>query len=101
MSVQFQGIFRKVFKGRVTADISSAATGSGTFGSVTATVPGALLGDLVFVTPVTTATTAGAPVFGEVSAANTVRIVLLNNSAGTVDMASQLYNVLVLRLVDA
>lgn len=97
MNEQFRGVFNAIFRGRVTADISNAATGSGTFGSATVTVPGVQLGDLVFVSPVTTAMTAGAPVVGEVSAANTVRLVILNNSAGAVDQASQSYNLVVLR----
>jgi len=100
MSRQFQGVFRTIFSGKVTFDISNAATGSGTFGSATASVPGAAIGDFVLLANVAAATTAGAPIFGEVSAANTVRAVLLNNSAGAVDQASALYSVVVLRRID-
>jgi hypothetical protein len=98
-SRQYQGVFRTIFKGQVTADITSAATGSGTFGSVTVTVPGVALGDFVEIAPVSAATTAGSPVFAEASAANTVRIYTLNNSAGTVDYASQVFNLVVRRVI--
>jgi hypothetical protein len=62
------------------------------------TVKGAALGDFVLVTTVSTATTAGTALVGHVTAADTVKITLLNNSAGTVDMASTVkYNVVVLK----
>lgn len=92
----FQGAFNVMYAVKVTADISNAATGSGTFGTATVTVPGVALGDMVLVSSAT-ATTSGAPIFGEVSAANTVRLVLLNNSAGAVDQASGTFYILVLR----
>lgn len=94
---QFQALFETVYAGPVTVDISNAATGSGTFGTGTATITGAKIGDLVFVMNYTTVFTAGAPVLGDVSAANTVRLTVLNNSAGAVDYASQVYVIVVLR----
>lgn len=96
-ATQFQYLFDTVYAGPLTVDISSAATGSGTFGTGTATVTGAKIGDLVLVMNYTTVYTAGAPVVGDVSAANTVRLTALNNSAGTVDYASQVYTVIILR----
>lgn len=93
---QFQSLFDVVYFGPVTVDIANAATGSGTAGTGTATVPGVAVGDAVFVFP-RVADTASSPRFGDVSAANTVRLTTLNNSAGAVDYASQVYDILVLR----
>lgn len=94
---QFQSLFDVVFAGSVTVDVSNAATGSGTFGTGTATVIGAAVGDEVLVFNPAGAFTAGAPVFGDVSAVNTVRLTVMNNSAGAVDPASQIYKIVVLR----
>lgn len=92
----FRGLFKVVFRGTITVDLSDATVGSGTFGSATATVNGVLPGDHVVVIPAT-ADTAGAPRFGDVSAANTVRVTVLNNSAGDVNYASQAYKIVVMR----
>lgn len=96
-AAQFQYLFDVVYAGPLTVDISNAATGSGTFGTGTATVVGAKIGDYVMVMNYTTVYTAGAPVVGDVSAADTVRLTALNNSAGAVDYASQKYAVVILR----
>lgn len=96
-ALQFRAVFDVVFAGRVTADISDAATGSGTFGSVGVAVPGVLIGDHVLVDAVA-AETAGAPVVGKVLANGTVTLMTMNNSAGAVNYASGLYNLTVLRL---
>lgn len=98
MSRQFRGTFRVVYRGPVTVDIANAATGSGTSGVGTATVNGVAVGDMVFVAP-RAAMTAGAPILGDVSAANTVRLTTMNNSAGAVDYASAVYDITVLRAV--
>lgn len=95
---QFQSLFDVVYKGPVTVDIANAAVGSGTSGVGTATVAGAAVGDLVFVSP-RAAVTAGAPIVGEVSAADTVRLTTMNNSAGAVDYASAVYDIVVLRMI--
>lgn len=95
--VQFPALFKVIFAGPLTVDISSAATGSGTSGTGTATVSGAAVGDIVLVSNPAGAYTAGAPVVGDVSAANTVRLTTINNSAATVDYASTSYTVIVLR----
>lgn len=95
---QYQSLFDVVYAGPVTVDIANAATGSGTFGSGTATVLGVAVGDLVQVFKTNgTAETDGAPIVGAVSAANTVRLTVLNNSAGAVDYPSQVYHIVVLR----
>lgn len=93
---QFQSLFKVVYAGPVTADIANAATGSGTFGSITATVKGVKAGDLVLLITAT-ADTDGSPRFANVSAADTVRIYTLNNSAGAQDYASETYTIVVLR----
>jgi hypothetical protein len=95
---QFQSLLDVVYAGPVTVDIGNAATGNGTFGTGTVTVSGAAVGDAVLVFP-RTAYTAGAPVVGDVSAANTVRLTVLNNSAGAVDYASQVYDIVVFRKI--
>lgn len=97
--MQFQGVFEVVFAGQKTVDIANAAVGSGTFGSATVSIPGAKVGDHVLVDALTAAETDGAPVVGKVSATDTVRLTTLNNSAGAVDYASQVYNITVLRLL--
>lgn len=97
---QFQSLFDVVYAGPVTVDISAAATGSGTFGTGTATVPGAKVGDFVLVFNYALgALTAGAPVVGDISATNTARLTVLNNSAGAVDYASAVFQVVVLRFM--
>lgn len=95
-AAQFQDIFTVVGAGSFTIDMGNAATGSGTFAVSQITVPGAALGDFVLVAPgVDVVDTA---VVANVTAANTVDVVLLNNTAGAVNLASAKYRVVVLRL---
>lgn len=94
---QFRALFQVVYHGQVTVDIGNAATGSGTAANTTATIPGAALGDMVLVAAQGSAENANSKVVAEVSAANTVRFTVLNNSAGAVDPASKVYNLTVLR----
>lgn len=95
--LQFQDLFEVVGVGAFTVDFGNAATGSGTFAvSGALTVAGAALGDIVLVG-------AGVDVVdsalvGHVTAANTVEVTLLNNTAGAVDLASQTLRVVVLRI---
>ena len=94
--LQFQDLFDVVGVGAFTADFANAATGSGTFAVLQFTVPGAALGDFVLVG-------AGidvidAALVGSVTIADKVDVVLLNNTAGAVDLASQKLRVVVLRL---
>lgn len=94
---QFQDIFEVVGVGAFTVNFGNAATGSGTFaGSGALTVPGAALGDIVLVGP--GVDPVDSALVGHVTAANTVEVTLLNNTAGAVDLASQTLVVVVLRL---
>lgn len=87
-SKQFQGAFSDLWLVKVTAlDFGNAATGSGTFASVDVTVPGVALGDIVMGIAVGVDTVDGV-IGGAVTAANTVTLTLLNNSAGAIDLAS-------------
>ena len=85
---QLQGAFSEMWFVKDTAlNFGNAATGSGTFASVDITVPGVALGDIVLGVAVGVDTVDGA-IVGAVTAANTVTLTLLNNSAGAIDLAS-------------
>lgn len=85
---QFQGAFSEMWFVKNTAlDFGNAATGSGTFASVDITVPGVALLDIVMGISVGV-DTVDAAIVGAVTAANTVTLTLLNNSAGAIDLAS-------------
>lgn len=85
---QFQGIFSELWLVSENAlNFANAATGSGTFASVDITVPGVALGDIVLGISVGV-DTVDAVIGGAVTAANTVTLTLLNNSAGAIDLAS-------------
>ena len=84
---QFQGIFGEMWTVSETVNFANAATGSGTFASVDVTVPGVALGDIVMGISVGV-DTVDAVIGGAVTAANTVTLTLLNNTAGGVDLAS-------------
>lgn len=85
---QFQGAFSEMWFVEETAlNFGNAATGSGTFASVTLTVPGVALGDIVIGISVGVSTV-DTVIGGHVTAANTVILTLLNNTAGAVDLAS-------------
>jgi hypothetical protein len=85
---QFQGAFSEMWAVTDTAcNFGNAATGSGTFASVDVTVPGVALGDMVIGVAVGV-DTVDAVIGGAVTAANTVTLTLMNNSAGAVDLAS-------------
>lgn len=93
---QFRGLFPITIRTRVTADFPSATAGVST--TVTGiSVPGAVVGDKVLVSPVA-ASTAGFTFNGEVTAADTVCLTATNGTAGTVDLASASYNVVILRI---
>lgn len=94
--MQFQALWDVVAKVSTTTDFDNAATGSGTFDSNDITVPGVALGDVV--SPVALGVdTVDAVVVGAVTAANTVTLTLLNNTAGAVNLASTTVKFLVLR----
>lgn len=85
---QFQGMFNEMWLVKDTAcNFGNAATGSGTFASLDITVPGVALGDVVFGISLGV-DTVDAVIGGAVTAANTVTLTLLNNSAGAIDLAS-------------
>ena len=84
---QLQGIFNEMWAVTETVDFANAATGSGTFASVDVTVPNVALGDIVTGVSMGVDTVDGA-VVGAVTAANTVTLTLLNNSAGAINLAS-------------
>ena len=87
-SKQFQGAFSELWCVSSTGiDFANAATGSGTFASLDVTVAGVALGD-VFLGVSLGVDTVDAVIGGAVTAANTVTLTLLNNSAGAIDLAS-------------
>lgn len=86
-SKQLQGAFRELWVVKETVNFGNAATGSGTFASVDVTVPGVALGDMVMGVSMGVDTVDGV-VWGAVTAANTVTLTLMNNSAGAIDLAS-------------
>lgn len=94
--LQFQDLFEVVGVGAFTVDFPNSATGSGTNATALVTVPGAALGDIVMVglgvDPV------DAAVVGHVNAANSVELILLNNTAGAVNLASHKLRLVVLRV---
>lgn len=84
---QFIDVFQNVIVYTDTAfDPANAATGSGTFSATDITVTGAALGDLVLPTFNVDAT--DSVVTASVTAANTVTVVVLNNTAGAVNLAA-------------
>lgn len=84
---QFQGVFSELWAVTETVNFGNAATGSGTFASVDVTVPNVALGDMVLGVSLRV-DTVDAVIAGAVTAANTVTLTLLNNTAGAVDLAS-------------
>lgn len=86
-SKQLQGAFQELWVVKETVNFANAATGSGTFASVDVTVPGVALGDMVMGVSMGVDTVDGV-VWGAVTAANTVTLTLMNNSAGAIDLAS-------------
>ena len=84
---QLPGLFNEMWMVTETVNFGNAATGSGTFASVDVTVPNVALGDIVMGVSMGV-DTVDAVVAGAVTAANTVTLTLLNNTAGDVDLAS-------------
>lgn len=92
---QFRDLFSAVKRQTQTIDFASATAGSVST-SAAFTVLGAAVGDVVLVQPV--AAVATGYFAGTVTAANTVVAFYHNNAAGTVDLASQSFRVVVMRL---
>lgn len=84
---QFQGIFNEMWTVSETVNFGNAATGSGTFASADVTVPGVALGDIVLGVSAGV-DTVDTVIAGAVTAANTVTLTVLNNTAAGVDLAS-------------
>jgi hypothetical protein len=84
---QLAGTFSEMWLVTETLNFANAATGSGTFASLDVTVPNVALGDIVWGISLGVDTVDGV-VGGAVTAANTVTLTLLNNSAGAIDLAS-------------
>lgn len=85
---QLQGVFKELWAVTLTGlDFANAATGSGTFASIDATVPGVALGDIVIGVSVGV-DTIDAVIGGAVTANNIVTLTLLNNTTGAVDLAA-------------
>jgi len=84
---QFQGLFSEMWAVSETVDFANAATGSGTFASADVTVPGVALGDIVMGISAGV-DTVDTVIGGAVTAANTVTLTVLNNTAGAVNLVS-------------
>lgn len=92
---QFQSIFSEVITYTASLNLGDAATGSGTFASSDITIPGAALGDFVLVSlAIDTVDTA---IVAAVTAANTVTVTVLNNTAGAVNLAAATCRIAVLK----
>jgi hypothetical protein len=92
---QFQDVFSEVIVYTASFNPANAATGLGTFASTDITIPGAALGDFVMVShqldPV------DCFVCGAVTAANTVTVTVLNNTAAGVDLGAATLRLVVLK----
>lgn len=95
--MQFTNLVDRVLVYTGTLDLGNAATGSGTFASADVTVTGVALGDVVVGVSLGVDTVDTA-VIGAVTAANTVTVTVLNNTAGAVNLASTTVRIVVLRL---
>jgi len=93
---QFQGLFSEMWAVSETVDFGNAATGSGTFASVNVTVPGVALGDIVMGVSIAV-DTVDTVIAGAVTAANTVTLTVLNNTAGAVNLAPAIVDFIVVR----
>lgn len=83
----------RVSRGTAVADVGSIANGASA--TVTVPVPGAALGDTVQVG--CSVSLAGLGVSGVVTAADTVQVVLNNNSGGAIDPANATYTAIATR----
>lgn len=80
--------------GSATADLASANTDTNT--TTTVTIAGAAVGDVALVSP-SAALEAGLSLYAYVSAADTVTVVAVNATSGTVNPASNTFNVIVIK----
>lgn len=93
---QFRGIFSDTWVVTATLDAGSLADGAGETDDIT--IPGVALGDMVIGASLGV-DLVGLTVTGYVSAANTVKFRIQNESAATVNLASSTLRVVVARMV--
>ena len=93
---QFRGLFSDTWAVRATLDAGSLVDGAGETDDVT--IPGVALGDMVIGTSLGV-DLVGLTVTGYVSAANTVKFRIQNESGSTVDLASATLRIVVARMV--
>jgi hypothetical protein len=92
---QFQGMFTEMWTARGTIDFASIADGDEAVDTIA--VPGVALGDIVLGVS-SSISAADLTITAYVSAANTVSVLVANNTGGAVDLASAVYRVVVGRL---
>lgn len=88
---QYNDIFTNMSSG--SAALTPGALTTNTSEVVTVTVPGAAVGDVVFVSAGAVAQTSGIQVTGQVYAAGVVSIIFSNTSAGSLTPAAATYTV--------
>lgn len=93
---QFRGIFSDTWVVKATLDAGSLVDGAGETDDIT--IPGVALGDMVIGVSLGV-DLVGLTVTGYVSAANTVKFRIQNESGSTVDLASATLRVVVARMV--
>ena len=93
---QFRGIFSDTWVVKATLDAGSLVDGAGETDDIT--IPGVALGDMVIGTSLGV-DLVGLTVTGYVSAANTVKFRIQNESGSTADLASSTLRVVVARMV--
>ena len=93
---QFRGIFSDTWVVRATLDAGSLVDGAGETDDIT--IPGVALGDMVLGTSLAV-DLVGLTVTGYVSAANTVKFRIQNESGSTVDLASATMDIIIVRMV--
>jgi len=93
---QFRGLFSDTWSVKCTLDAGSLVDGAGETDDVT--VPGVALGDMVIGASLGV-DLVGITVTGYVSAANTVKFRIQNESGSTVDLASSTMRIVVVRMV--
>lgn len=91
---QFRGLFSNTWLVKATLDAGSLSDGVGETDDVT--VPGVALGDMVLAASLGV-DLVGLTVTGYVSAANTVKFRIQNESGSTVDLASSTLRIVVVR----
>ena len=93
---QFRGLFSDTWVVRATLDAGSLVDGAGETDDIT--IPGVALGDMVIGASLGV-DLVGLTVTGYVSAANTVKFRIQNESTATVDLASTTMKIVIVRMV--